>query len=97
MSEEEKINEVLENFSFYKVQRVMDFLNWKWLDTGGTFAIPSYFRMIEDAKDLLYRCKNNKNETVTISTGGFVAHKKKDKNGESFYSLSFVICESCNL
>lgn len=96
MSEEEKIIEVLENFSFYKVQRVMDFLNWKWIDTNGTFAIPSYYRMIEMAKDLLYRCKNNENETVTISTGGFVAHKNKDEDGESLYSLSFVICESSN-
>ena len=96
MSEEEKIIEVLENFDFDKVQMVMDFLNWKWIDTNGTFAIPSYYRMIEMAKDLLYHCKNNENETVTISTGGFVAHKNKDKDGENVYSLSFVICESSN-
>lgn len=96
MSEEEKIIEVLENFNFGKVQMVMDFLNWKWIDTDGTFTIPSYYRMIERAKDLLHCCKNNKNETVTISTGGFVAHKNKDKDGENVYSLSFVICESSN-
>ena len=96
MSEEKKIIEVLENFDFGKVHMVMNFLNWKWIDTSGAFAIPSYYRMIEMAKDLLYRCKNSKNETVTISTGGFVAHKNKDEDGESVYSLSFVICESSN-
>jgi len=96
MSEEEKIIEVLENFDFDKVQRVMHFLNWKWVNVGNTFSIPSYFRMIESAKDLLYRCKNSKSETVTISTGGFVAHKNKDEDGENLYSLSFVICESSN-
>ena len=95
MSDEEKINEVLENFNFDKVQMVMDFLHWKWINNG-TFAIPSYYRMIENAKDLLYRCKNSKDETVTISTGGFVAHKNKNEEGENLYSLSFVICESSN-
>ena len=96
MTDEEKINEVLEEFDFEKVHEVMNFLKWKWADNNDTMSIPSHYRIIEEAKRLLYYCKKEKDD-ITISTGGFIAQKDKDENGESYYSLSFVICESSNL
>jgi len=96
MTDEEKINEVLEEFDFDKVHEVMSFLNWKWANNDGTFKIPNHYRLIEGAKGLLYACKNDKNDIMTSSGGGFIAHKDKDENGESYYTLSFIVCESSN-
>ena len=96
MTDEEKIDEVLEEFDFDKVHEVMNFLKWKWVDNNDSMSIPSHYRIIEEAKSLLYSCKKEKDNIVTIATGGFMAHKDKDENGESYYSLSFIICESSN-
>ena len=60
MTDEEKINEVLEEFDFDKVQKVMNFLKWKWADNNDTMSIPSHYRIIEEAKSLLYSCKKKK-------------------------------------
>ena len=62
MTDEEKINEVLEEFDFDKVQKVMNFLKWKWADNNDTMSIPSHYRIIEEAKRLLYYCKKEKKD-----------------------------------
>lgn len=37
--------------------------------------------------------ENDKNDIITSSSGGFIAQKDKDENGDSFYNLSFIVCE----
>lgn len=96
MTDEEKIDEVLEEFDFDTVHKIMDFLKWKWANDNGTFKVPNHYQLIEGAKGLLYACKNDKNDIMTSSSGGFLAQKDKDENGDSFYTLSFIVCESSN-
>ena len=97
MTDDEKINEVLEEFDFDEVHKVMVFLNWRWVNDDETFTIPSYYRMMEDAKKLLYDCKNSDEDYYTASTGGFMAYKGKNDDGNNFYSLKFVLCEVSNI
>ena len=97
MTDDEKINEVLEEFDFDEVHKVMVFLNWSWVNDDETFTVPNCYRMIQDAKKLLYDCKKSKNKYFTTATGGFVARKGKSEDGDNFYSLSFVLCECSNI
>lgn len=56
MSNEEKerrIEEVLDNFDFQKVLKVMRFLNWKWATRNGDLKVPSLYQLMSTAKILL--------------------------------------------
>ena len=91
-----KIQEVIDNFDFAKVQKVMSFLNWEWAIDGsiGNMAVPSVQKLITRAYIMLESLDDpefpDKKHLIT-ETGGFRA----SKIGEE-YKLEFILEESCN-
>ena len=68
------VNEVMEDFDFEKVYRVMVLTEHKWL-IDGTMKVPSLYRVIKNAEELLHTCANNYGDKDNFSTssGGFTA------------------------
>jgi hypothetical protein len=87
----QKIENCINNFDFRKVNKVMKFLNWSWIQSNG---VPNIIQMKTFAKDLLFDA--SKNIGTYISCGGFVVCWFYDENKELFCSLSFVVDESCS-
>ena len=52
----EKIEEILDNFDFESVHKIMSYMNYTWLNSG----VPSIKDMKEAAAELLNRIKNMK-------------------------------------
>ena len=69
------ITDIMEDFDFEKVRKVMLLLDWKWDIGNGEMTVPSIYRMTRQAEWLLrdvakyYGVKDHH----TISTGGFTA------------------------
>lgn len=82
--EEKSMCEILENFDFEKVEKIMKFLEWKWGD-----EIPDKYEIRRTAKGLLKDLILGKSNM--ISTGGFIAIKSRKHKQMSLY---FYI-ESC--
>jgi len=84
-------NEVLDNFDFDKVLKVMEFLDWKWQG-----KIPEKVELIQTARKLLIETMEmlfDKSEEITaISTGGFQAEAWLE-DGKPVCSLKFIIEE----
>jgi len=84
-----KINIIMDNFDFERVERTMKFLNWRvMLDRG--FTVPENNELRTRAREIL-------NEVVLkdlkyISTSGFKAEKSEDKDGICL-SLEFVLSD----
>lgn len=87
MTNEERVEKILEYFDFDKVKRVMDILDWEWDMSYDPAAIPSYNHLRRTAKTLLSDVLDG-NESVA-SFGGLVATKTDGK-----LSLSFVVTRS---
>lgn len=88
---EQSIEEVLSNFDFDKVQRVMQFLKWSWFDVG----IPNHYHLVKEAETLLkrvYTMASASEESAYSSTGGFTAACKK-VDGVMLFKLYFSIDE----
>ena len=84
-----KIDEILDNFDFVKVHKVMEHLDWKWSTENGV-RIPTIQELRVEARGLL---KSTIKENIScISTGGFHAEKITDETGTSL-ALRFVIEE----
>lgn len=78
-----EIEEVLKNFDFEKVRKVMVLLDWKWHGDGEP-EIPSIYRMIELSRNLLKKAGKRKHGLV--ATGGFIA-----RHDDGNFELSFVL------
>ena len=93
MSKEELIDkmvtEVLENFDFDRVHRVMKYLDRKWVDGDGYLFVPNHYQLAKKAERLLqdvaqhYGCK-----WYSCASGGFMANI----DGESL-TLQFILME----
>lgn len=87
---EKMIADTLESFDFDKVHKVMKMLNWKWVsnEIGGDEAIPSTYRLIKRAEELLRKVATvaNNKETAISGCGGFVAEMS-----DGILSLSFIL------
>lgn len=80
----EAIESIMDNFDFDKVQKVMEFLNWKWVSTEN--GIPSVQELRSQARRLI---KEAIEEKVRIATGGFrVDYFYED---EGYVELSFIV------
>lgn len=77
--EQEMIDEIMDNFDFDKVQRVMECINWKWVGHG----VPDAYTLRQEARQLL---KESVKRNQSISTGGFLVKKSK-----GMISLSFLV------
>ena len=88
---EQMIAEVMEDFDFEKVHKVMVLLDWKWYIGNDEQAVPSVYRMMKEAERLLRDCAQyyGDREFHACGTGGFMASLD---NGT--LALQFVLTES---
>lgn len=82
-TDEERIENILENFNFRNVHKAMFALNWDWEDSLG---VPSILEMRNTARGLLEKVGKKPGEF--IGTGGFTARR----SGKGL-SLTFEIEE----
>lgn len=80
----EAIESIMDNFDFDKVQKVMEFLNWKWVSTEN--GIPSVQELRSQARRLI---KEAIEEKVRIATGGFRVDYFSEDGG--YVELSFIV------
>ena len=90
METEKVIKEVLHNFDFEKVHKVMATVNWEWEGEG----IPSVADLVLCAYDLL-RSVSQSDVGCTMSTGGFEATKNEGCIDEHELQLQFVLEQVC--
>lgn len=69
------VNEVMEDFDFEKVHRVMVLTKHKWANMEGTEKVPSIYRIMKHAEELLRTCARHYGDKDNFSTssGGFTA------------------------
>lgn len=85
MTDEEIIEDILDEFDFYKVQKTMEALEWTWRR-----EYPSIGEMRKVARGLMRDLIKIKDGST--STGGLVARKRTiDDGGDPIYELSFVV------
>ena len=85
-TEEELVEEIMENFNFAKCKLTMDYLNWTW---GFTGLVPTVQDIKESAKERIYNAidgiKKNKNhsyrDAYVCSSGGLKASVWKNRYG----------------
>lgn len=96
------IDEIMDNFNFHKVHKVMKCLNWKW--TFSENGVPEIYELKEEARRLLNECLysiiKHGEDSWSIATGGFRVHATNYKDAEvgddDFHiglSLSFEVEE----
>ena len=89
-----KIDEIISEFDFIKVHKVMTLLNWTWYNTNG---VPKIGYIVLKTKQMLIDCydkliiSSTENE-YPIDGGGFKAKSFKTDQGFEF-SLEFVLEE----
>lgn len=83
MTNQQKIDEILDNFDFEHVHRAMLALNWTWYST---IAVPSIADLRKKARELLKQLIAK--DLSEIGTGGLRAEKRGD-----FLRLSFVVAD----
>ena len=83
LHKQNRIQEILDNFDFDKVQSVMQHLNWTWSLGANTRGIPEIDDLKKLAKELLEDADAN---GYTIGSGGFEAKKLGDE-----LTLQFII------
>lgn len=80
------ITDIMEDFDFEKVRKVMLMLDWKWDIGNGEMTVPSVYRMTKKAEQLLRDAAKDygKKDHHTISSGGFTATLYEDMLTLSF-------------
>ncbi len=93
--QERKIEEVLGQFDFAKVHKVMEFLDWGWSFSGPdalTLKVPNEAKMVLMALGLLKNAVQlaikNPNKPCTSGSGGFRANSTLLDDG--YFSLELV-------
>lgn len=82
------IAEVMDDFDFEKVHKVMLYFDWKWKIEHDEFTVPSIFRMMKTAERLLTDVSaHNDKERHEIATGGFRAIFDENENLELRFEL----------
>ena len=71
------IKDIMNDFDFVKVHKVMKALNWEWQDDG----VPNLYNIMKTAEGLLIEAFDGKG---TFATGGFVASMNDDVLSLSF-------------
>lgn len=65
-----ELDYIMDHFNFSRVQKVMDFVGWKWAMFDEPSRVPNECELRECARDLLNRADESGG---WISTGGFTA------------------------
>ena len=82
------IEDILDDFDFDRVQKVMEALQWTWHDTYP--EIPRISQMRKLARSLMKLCIEH--EEYTTTTGGFWVQKRTFE-GCPYYRIMFVVSE----
>ncbi len=95
INKEKAISEIIENFNFERVHKVMEFLNWTWWDSEN---VPTIGGLVLSAQSRLSetfdRCNSLKENTTTGSGGFFVRAEYNEKEGGCDYlKLTFQLNE----
>jgi hypothetical protein len=72
-TKQEQIDEIMDNFDFNKVAKVMDFLDWKWFLNG--YRVPEESEIRKKVRQHLaeaFDCGQGQGRKYTLCTGGFV-------------------------
>jgi hypothetical protein len=83
--QQENIDNIIENFDFDKVHRVMVFMDWKWAFSV-VVRVPSIDELKDEARRLLGNLVENNNRFTEC--GGLRAEKYKK---DDYFRLSFCI------
>ena len=83
-----KIEEVIENFDFVKVHKVMESLNWTWANNKKSKNKNSQYQ--KDEKNTYEYCKKGKLDCC--SSGGFEVSIWKE-DGEKIINVKFILEE----
>lgn len=75
-TEEQMINDIIEEFNFLKVKQAMTCLNWKWKDKA-----PSLTMITEKAMNLLTKACEKK--VWRLGTGGFMVERTADNDNNT--------------
>ena len=83
-------SEIMRDFNFAKVQRVMKFLDWKWARAKSKECVPSIQELKETAEFLMEQViEKDSMKYHYVSTGGF----KAEFFPQSGLNLSFYVDE----
>lgn len=96
------LDEIMENFDFEKVKKVIDTLDWKWdglerfdptdnfkLKKG--FYVPTLDEIKQFAANLLWDCANMKD--AVVATGGFRVEKDFSDPEDPWMRLAFEVTD----
>ena len=72
---EKMVEEVMEDFDFDKVHRIMVMTEHRWANMNCTESVPSLYRIMKRAEELLRTCASHYGDKDNFSTscGGFTA------------------------
>ena len=83
MTDQEKIDEILDNFDFERVHRAMLGMNWTWQSCD---CVPNIADLRRKARELLKQLIES--DYAEMGTGGIRVEKRGD-----FLRLSFVVAD----
>lgn len=93
MRKQELIDEILDNFDFYRVWNVMNLIEWKWTTSDG---VPHQSEIRRSARRLLsdaYICDIEHKRNSIISSGGLEASALFEDGTVEGLQLKFVLAE----
>ena len=87
--QQDALDNIMDNFDFDQVHKVMVFLNWKWANSNGSLGVPEKYELRSEARRLL---KMAIEEKTTVSTGGFLAEYREGEL-DGWMDLKFVVSD----
>jgi len=88
---QDDIDYIMNSFDFQRVLKVMQVLEWKWID-----AVPNLEEIKAQAERLLKSISETNLSAGSIWCGGFKASKRSG-HSESFLDLEFILEDCCSL
>jgi hypothetical protein len=90
ITQQELVDELLDQFDFEKVKEVMDALDWKWgmarWGTGTEALVPDIPELRKQAREMLWELIRSKNRMIKM--GGLVVEKDDDDTLELRFEVT---------
>ena len=92
---QKQIEDIMDEFNFAEVQKVMESLDWTWSETG---CVPEEYDLRKGARKLLKEAARMIGDPLRLSggstsTGGFLATSKAGyNNGDKWLRLDLHFC-----
>lgn len=77
ITQQQLIDEILDQFDFEKVKKVMDALNWTWA-MGTKAHVPDTPELRKKAREMLWGLVRSRRQSRRIKAGGLVVEKDDD-------------------